>query len=123
MAILPWEAIFSEAQPMAAIIESSEMRSSVKTCRATSQAEQSRGANFWIFAQELCGRYRILSMLQPQHAQISIEGPFRCFGNEAGLTQCFSNLLGNAVKFVAPGVAPKSRLAETHGNRVRLLSK
>jgi PAS domain S-box-containing protein len=31
-------------------------------------------------------------------------------GNEALLTQCFSNLLGNAVKFVAPGVRPKVRV-------------
>ena len=43
-------------------------------------------------------------------------------GNEAGLTQCFSNLLGNAVKFVAPDVSSRVRVwAETHGNRVRLL--
>jgi signal transduction histidine kinase len=28
-------------------------------------------------------------------------------GNESLLTQCFSNLLGNAVKFVAPGVRPE----------------
>jgi signal transduction histidine kinase len=28
-------------------------------------------------------------------------------GNEAGLTQCFSNLLGNAVKFVKPGERPR----------------
>ena len=28
-------------------------------------------------------------------------------GNEAGLTQCFSNLLGNAVKFVKPGETPE----------------
>jgi signal transduction histidine kinase len=27
--------------------------------------------------------------------------------NEAGLTQCFSNLLGNAVKFVPPGQTPQ----------------
>ena len=31
-------------------------------------------------------------------------------GNEAGLTQCFSNLLGNAVKFVKPGVRPQVRI-------------
>jgi PAS domain S-box-containing protein len=31
-------------------------------------------------------------------------------GNESLLTQCFSNLLGNAVKFVAPGVRPKVRV-------------
>jgi signal transduction histidine kinase len=31
-------------------------------------------------------------------------------GNEALLTQCFSNLLGNAVKFVAPGTQPHVRV-------------
>ena len=31
-------------------------------------------------------------------------------GNTAGLTQCLSNLLGNAVKFVAPGVHPEVRV-------------
>lgn len=46
---------------------------------------------------------------QPPHAEIKIEGPLPVvLANEAGLTQCFSNLLGNAVKFVEPGVAPGS---------------
>jgi CheY-like chemotaxis protein len=31
-------------------------------------------------------------------------------GNQAGLTQCFSNLLGNAVKFVRPGEKPQIRV-------------
>jgi signal transduction histidine kinase len=31
-------------------------------------------------------------------------------GNEAALTQCFSNLLGNAVKFVDPGRRAKVRV-------------
>ena len=31
-------------------------------------------------------------------------------GNKAGLTQCFSNLLGNAVKFVHPGQIPEVRV-------------
>jgi signal transduction histidine kinase len=30
--------------------------------------------------------------------------------NEAGLGQCFSNLLANAVKFIKPGVTPKIRI-------------
>ena len=62
-------------------------------------------------------------MLQAQNAHICINGPFPdVLGNEAGLTQCFSNLLGNAVKFVAPDVSSRVRVwAETHGNRVRLL--
>ncbi len=42
-------------------------------------------------------------------------------GNEAGLTQCFSNLLGNAVKFVEPDKVPKVRVwAERKGEYVRL---
>ena len=42
--------------------------------------------------------------LQPDKAHISIEGSMPVvLGNQAGLTQCFSNILGNAVKFVKPG--------------------
>ena len=49
--------------------------------------------------------------LKPPGARIQIEGeiPPVC-GNEAGLTQCFSNLLGNAVKFVQPGTVPEVRI-------------
>jgi PAS domain S-box-containing protein len=46
--------------------------------------------------------------LQPAKAQILVEGRLPVvLGNEAGLTQCFSNLLGNAVKFVKPGEKPR----------------
>ncbi len=42
-------------------------------------------------------------------------------GNEAGLTQCFSNLLNNAVKFMPPGRIPEIRIwAEQQGEWVRL---
>ena len=42
-------------------------------------------------------------------------------GNVAGLTQCFSNLLGNAVKFVKPGELPQVVIeAEQLGGWVRL---
>jgi signal transduction histidine kinase len=34
----------------------------------------------------------------------------RVLGNEAALTQCFSNLLGNAIKFVARGTRPQVRI-------------
>jgi PAS domain S-box-containing protein len=49
--------------------------------------------------------------LQPSRAQIEIAGEIPLvLGNEAGLTQCFSNLLGNAVKFVKPGQKPEVRV-------------
>lgn len=47
-------------------------------------------------------------VFQAPRARIRVEGPLpRVLANEAGLTQCFSNLLGNAVKFV-----PKDRVPE-----------
>jgi PAS domain S-box-containing protein len=49
--------------------------------------------------------------LQPSKARIDIAGDIpRLMGNQAGLTQCFSNLLGNAVKFVKPGETPEVRI-------------
>ena len=48
---------------------------------------------------------------QPSEVEIQIEGVLpRVLGNEAALTQCFSNLLGNAIKFVAPGIRPHVRI-------------
>ena len=44
-------------------------------------------------------------------ADIQIEGSLpTVLGNESLLTQCFSNLFGNAVKFVAPGTRPIVRI-------------
>jgi PAS domain S-box-containing protein len=49
--------------------------------------------------------------LQPPHAEVLIEGRLPIvLGNPAALTQCLSNLLGNAVKFVAPGGHPSVRV-------------
>lgn len=55
-------------------------------------------------------------------ADIVLDGPFPAvMGNEAMLTQVFSNLLGNAVKFVAAGVKPRVRVGVAlRENRVRL---
>ena len=55
-------------------------------------------------------------------ADISIQGPFPpVVGNEAMLTQVLSNLIGNAVKFVAPGVRPRLRIwAEPSTQSVRI---
>lgn len=60
-------------------------------------------------------------------ADIELKGPFfALLANEAVLTQCFSNLLGNAVKFVTPGVRPRVEISSelsAAGRRVRLLFK
>jgi PAS domain S-box-containing protein len=60
--------------------------------------------------------------LQPSRAEIAIEHPLlRVVGHDASLTQCLSNLLANAVKFVAPGVMPKIRIwTESRGKMVRV---
>ena len=49
--------------------------------------------------------------------EIQIQGKLpKVLGNEAFLTQCFSNLLSNAAKFVAPGTTPhiEVRAEDTH---------
>jgi signal transduction histidine kinase len=49
--------------------------------------------------------------LHPPQGEVQIQEPLpKVLGNEAALTQCFANLLGNAVKFVAPGTIPKIRI-------------
>jgi signal transduction histidine kinase len=62
-------------------------------------------------------------MFLPEKADIVLAGELpRVLGNEAVLTQIFSNLLGNAVKFVAEGVKPQVKVwAETRGEAARLL--
>ena len=60
--------------------------------------------------------------LQPPKANVQVRGPLPVvMGHEVSLTQCFTNLLHNAVKFVAPGVTPQVEVfAEVNGNAVRL---
>jgi two-component system CheB/CheR fusion protein len=60
--------------------------------------------------------------LQPSKAHIEIQGEIPpVAANEAGLTQCFSNLLENAVKFVKPGELPRVGIrAEPREGWVRL---
>jgi signal transduction histidine kinase len=54
-------------------------------------------------------------------ADVSIDGPLgRVLGTESGLTQCFSNLLNNAVKFVRPNQLPVVRIrSETRDEFIR----
>jgi signal transduction histidine kinase len=59
---------------------------------------------------------------QPPHVEISIVGTLpKALGHEGFIVQCLSNLVGNAVKFVAPGTTPRIRIwAETLETQVRL---
>ena len=59
---------------------------------------------------------------QPPQALIEIQSPLEpVVGHEAFLTQCITNLLDNAAKFVAPGTQPRVRVrSETRGDQVRL---
>lgn len=55
-------------------------------------------------------------------AEVKIIGPLpRVLGHEAALIQVFSNLMGNAAKFVTPGVRPKVTVwSEDLGDRARI---
>jgi|GEM_PF-793158 len=69
----------------------------------------------------LRGMIESYPQFQPPRAEIEIaENLPHVLANQAGLTQCFSNLLGNAVKFVAPGTKPRVKIwAEEQEARVR----
>ena len=46
--------------------------------------------------------------LQPAHVHIQVQSPLpTVMANEAALTQCLSNVLGNAVKFATPGLTSR----------------
>ena len=59
--------------------------------------------------------------LQEPRADIRIDPLPPVLGHEPSLTQAFSNLLNNAVKFIAPNVKPIIHVwSERHGRQVRL---
>lgn len=68
---------------------------------------------------EILGTY---PLFRRHKKEIFIEGEFpKVEGNPAALTQCFSNLLENAIKFVPRGTQPRVRVwAELRGEQVRL---
>ncbi|MDX1953320.1 MAG: PAS domain-containing protein [Verrucomicrobiota bacterium] len=59
---------------------------------------------------------------QPPGAILEIEGNLPLvLGQESLLTQCFSNLIGNGIKFCPPGQTPRIRIrAETREERIRI---
>jgi signal transduction histidine kinase len=59
---------------------------------------------------------------QAPHADITIEKPLlSVLAHETSLIQCTSNLLGNAIKFVPPGVKPSIRIwTERVDDQIRL---
>jgi PAS domain S-box-containing protein len=59
---------------------------------------------------------------QPSTAEIKVDSPLLGMqGNESSLTQCITNLLENAVKFVPPGAKPRVRIyTERNEGKVRL---
>jgi signal transduction histidine kinase len=59
--------------------------------------------------------------LQPPKAEVVIRRPLPAVrGQETFLTQCVTNLLGNAVKFVRPGSRPRVAIwSEPEGDQVR----
>lgn len=62
------------------------------------------------------------SQFQPPNADVQVATPLLpVLAHEASLLQAVSNLLGNAVKFVAPGTRPQVRIwTEREGEFVRL---
>jgi PAS domain S-box-containing protein len=60
--------------------------------------------------------------LQAPKAEIEIKEPIpQVVAEESSVTQCFSNLLGNAVKFVRDGVKPHVKIySEDLGSKIRL---
>jgi PAS domain S-box-containing protein len=70
-------------------------------------------------AREVIDSYPNLRVCGPR---ISVEGPIPpVIANTAALTQCLSNLLSNATKFVRPNVVPEIRVrAEDRGEFVRV---
>lgn len=60
--------------------------------------------------------------LGASRAEIEVVAPLiPVSANPAALTQCVSNLLGNAIKFTAAGVKPRIRIwSEARGDRVRI---
>ena len=87
--------------------------------RISREAVQTQAIDTDKFMRELITSY---PNLHPPAAEVVIDGTLpRVLANEASMTQIFSNLLGNAVKFVQPGVTPHIRVwSEDEGERAKI---
>ena len=67
-------------------------------------------------------RTALADTIRERQAQVTVEGPLPAvFGHRTTLVQVVTNLLANALKFVAPGVRPQVRVwTEEQGKFVRL---
>lgn len=70
----------------------------------------------------LTGILETYPQFSKDHVGVIIEGEFYdVHANSAALGQCFSNIISNAIKFVAPGMRPQVRISsEKSGNAVRI---
>jgi signal transduction histidine kinase len=80
---------------------------------------QTRTIDLETLISEIIQQYRVF---QEPLARVVIERPLpKVEGHEGCLTQCISNLLGNAVKFVPPGTVPEVKICgQILDSRVRL---
>jgi len=66
--------------------------------------------------------FQCATQIEESRGRVEVLGPLPTVrGHEATLAQCLANLLGNGLKFVAPGVRPSIRFwAEDRGSWIRL---
>ena len=87
--------------------------------RISRQAVKTQSVDTDKFMRELIKGY---PNLHPPAAEVVIDGTLpRVLANEASMTQIFANLLGNAAKFVTPGISPRIRVwSEEEGKKARI---
>jgi PAS domain S-box-containing protein len=95
------------------------IRDSLQYCDTIRKSPPHESVNLHALIAGLIDSYPNLNEAR-NHIRIIKQLPI-VIGNEAGLIQCFSNLLGNAIKFVPAGTDPSVTIrAEPHGTVVRV---